>query len=110
MGAAPTGGIDCGTPPPALSDAERDFLAIWAERSRPAGIAAVENLRDRAWPMSVEEANVLGVFREGERLAAWLVVGRTGGWAVASCRRGDVIGSAATLAEVLELIHPAPST
>jgi hypothetical protein len=107
----PYRGMAVGAPPLPLelSDDERELLASWAEHARSAGIEAVENLRERPWPLSADEANILGVFRQGERLAAWLVVGRTGSWAVASCLRGDVMGSAATLAEALELIHHIPS-
>lgn len=111
MEPVPYRGMNGGVPPPslALSDDERELLTTWAERARSAGIEAVENLRERPWPLSAEEANILGVFRQGERLAAWLVVGRTGGWAVASCLRGDVVGAVTTLAEALELIHRVPS-
>lgn len=90
----------------ALTDDEREVLATWAEHARATGIACVEDLRQRAWPATAEDASIIGVFREGERLATWLVVGLTGSWAVASCTRGEVVGSAATLAEALKLIAP----
>ncbi len=88
----------------ALTAEECQILAAWAEHARGAGIAGVEDLRDRPWPPLADEANILGVFRERERLAAWLVVGRTGSWAVASCTRGEVVGAATTLEEALALI------
>ncbi len=91
-----------------LTEPEREVLAAWTERVRPIGIEAVEDLRARPWPLCPDETNILGIFRNGERLAAWLVVGGGESWAVASCTRGDVIGAATGLGEALALIVPVP--
>lgn len=83
-----------------LSIEEREQLAAWSTAARAKGIEAVEDLGDRPWPVPTE-AVILGIFRNGDRFARWLVVGRSGDWALASCPDGVVISAGITLAEVL---------
>lgn len=83
-----------------LSIEERDQLAAWSTAARAKGIEAVEDLGDRPWPVPTE-AVILGIYRNGDRFASWLVVGRTGDWALASCTDGAVISAGAAFADVL---------
>lgn len=83
-----------------LSIEEREQLAAWSATAREKGIEAVEDLGERPWPVPTE-AIILGIYRHGDRFASWLIVGRSGDWALASCTDGAVISTGATLAEVL---------
>jgi hypothetical protein len=64
------------------------------------GIERVEDLSDRDWA-GPRPACILGVFREGEALAAWLLVGDADRWAVADCAGGSVSPPCPSLAAAL---------
>ena len=49
---------------------------------------------------------IIGVFRQGEDQAGWLVVGQEGQWAVATCATGDVSPPVASLSDALSLVCP----
>jgi hypothetical protein len=59
----------------------------------------------RPWPRPVAET-IIGVFRTGEELAAWMVIGRDGAWVVACCGDGMISRPFETLAAALAHIHP----
>jgi len=83
-----------------LSIEEREQLAAWSVTARARGIEAVEDLGDRPWPVPME-AVILGIYRNGDRYASWLIVGRSGDWALASCVDGAVISAGTALTDVL---------
>ena len=91
-----------------LSVEERLHLLAWVESARADGIDATEDLRLRPWPIPVS-AQVIGVFRAGEGMAAWLVVGQNGLWSIVSVADGEVVATLPTLAEALAIIHEPPS-
>jgi hypothetical protein len=80
-------------------------LRDWWKQALPAGIDMIEDLMARPWPRPVADA-IIGVFRSGEELAAWMVIGRDGAWVVASCTDGKVSRTFASLAAALSHIHP----
>jgi hypothetical protein len=90
---------------PALSAGERVYLEEWLRTVWLRGIDAVEDLAGRPWPCTVAET-IIGVFRQGEDQAGWLVVGQEGQWAVATCASGDVSAPVASLSDALSLICP----
>jgi hypothetical protein len=91
-----------------LSPTERRYLETWQRAARVAGIDAIEDLSERAWPCSVDGA-VIGVFVEGDEAASWLVVKHNGRWAVACCADCTVSRSVESLTEALaELYAPEP--
>ena len=87
---------------------ERRYLLAWITSARASGIDATEDLRLRPWPVPIT-ANVIGVFRSGEDMAAWLVVGQGGLWTVVAVAQSRILATEATLAEALEIIHPLPA-
>jgi hypothetical protein len=99
-------------PPPApsspeaqvLTAEERRHLFAWIEDARKHGVDAAEDLRLRPWPVPVTAA-VIGIFRMGEEMAAWLVVGQNGLWTVVAVDEGRVLATRPSLAEALALIH-----
>ena len=90
---------------PALSAGERVYLEEWLRTVWLRGIDAVEDLAGRPWPCTVAET-VIGVFRQGEGQAGWLVVGQEGQWAVATCASGEVSEPVASLSDALSLVCP----
>ncbi len=88
-----------------LSADERRHLREWQVVARVAGVAAVEDLTQRPWPCRVD-GTVIGVFQAGSELAAWLVIGQNGAWAVACCTQGEVSRTLNSLAEALAVIYP----
>ncbi len=92
-----------------LTSEERSELAAWCEAARSAGIDGVEDLGVRPWPVP-NAAAILGVYRSGAALADWLVVGRSGDWAVACCADGQIIGSAPTLIDALRVLYQVRDT
>jgi len=90
---------------PALSAGERVYLEEWLRTVWLRGVDAVEDLAGRPWPCTVAET-VIGVFRQGEDQAGWLVVGQEGQWAVATCATGEVSQPVASLSDALSLICP----
>jgi len=88
-----------------LTVEERLQLLAWTNAVRPHGIDATEDLRLRPWPVPIA-ANVIGVFRIGEGMASWLVVGQNGAWTVVSVSEGTVMDTRPTLAGALAMIHP----
>jgi hypothetical protein len=93
---------------PGLSVEERRQLLAWIDAASASGIDATEDLRLRPWPVQIM-ANVIGVFREGEGMAAWLVVGQNGSWTVVAVAEGRVLATEASLAAALSIIHPMPA-
>ena len=89
----------------ALTPEERVYLQGWWKQASIAGIETIEDLMTRPWPRPVAET-IIGVFRTGEELATWMVIGRDGAWVVASCSDGTVSGASDTLAAALAQIHP----
>jgi len=87
-----------------LSVEDRIHLLAWVESARAGGIDATEDLRLRPWPIPVS-AQVIGVFRAGEGMAAWLVVGQNGLWSVVSVAESEVVATLPSLAEALAIIH-----
>ena len=90
---------------PALSAGERVYLEEWLRTVWLRGIDAVEDLAGRPWPCTVAET-IIGVFRQGEDQAGWLVVGQEGQWAVATCASGEVSQPVASLSDALSLVCP----
>jgi hypothetical protein len=90
---------------PALSAGERVCLEEWQRTVWLCGIDAVEDLAGRPWPCTVAET-IIGVFRQGEEQAGWLVVGQEGQWAVATCASGEVSAPVASLSDALSLVCP----
>ena len=88
-----------------LTPEERVYLQNWWKQASSAAIDMVEDLMARPWPRPVADA-IIGVFRSGEELAAWMVIGRDGAWVVASCSDGKVSRPVETLAGALSQIHP----
>lgn len=87
-----------------LSPVERRTLARWLSAARKGGIETAEDLGFRRWP-GLRTETVIGVFRSGHLLASWLIVGRGGSWAVASCGDSAVSGSVSSLADALALVY-----
>jgi hypothetical protein len=94
-----------GATPNGLSPGDRRVLAGWIAAARKSGIETVEDLGLRPWPGHGTET-IIGVFKSGHLLASWLVVGRAGSWAVASCGDGAVSQRVDSLADALELVFP----
>ena len=90
---------------PALSAGERVYLEEWLRTVWLRGIDSVEDLAGRPWPCTVAET-VIGVFRQDEGQAGWLVVGQEGQWAVATCSSGEVSEPVASLSDALSLVCP----
>ena len=88
-----------------LTTEERRQLLAWLEAARARGIDAAEDLRMRPWPEPVP-AEVIGVFRAGEGLAAWLVVGQQGVWTVVDVADSKVLTTEPSLAQALACICP----
>jgi hypothetical protein len=88
-----------------LTAEERVYLQNWWKRASLAGIDMVEDLIARPWPRPVADA-IIGVFRSGEELATWMVIGRSGAWVVACCSDGKVSTPVNTLEAALSQIHP----
>jgi hypothetical protein len=87
-----------------LTTKERRDLAQWQYAARAVGIDAIEDLSQRPWPCSVDGA-VIGVFVEGNKAAAWLVVKHGGRWAVACCADNTVSPSVESLADALTKLY-----
>ncbi len=89
----------------ALTSDERVYLQSWWKLASAAGIETIEDLMTRPWPRPVAET-IIGVFRAGEELAAWMVIGLDKAWVVARCSDGTVSSAFDTLAAALAHIHP----
>lgn len=87
-----------------LTSDERVYLQNWRKLALPAGIDMVEDMMARPWPCPVADS-ILGVFRFGEDMAAWLVIGQDGTWVVARCSDGTVSEQYGSLAEALSQVH-----
>jgi hypothetical protein len=92
-----------------LSSVERRTLDGWIAAARRGGIDTAEDLGVRPWPGLATET-VIGVFKSGHLLASWLVVGRAGSWAVASCGDSVVSARVPSLADALDLVYPRAPT
>ena len=90
--------------PAGLTVDERRYLMAWIESARANGIDATEDLRLRPWPVPIS-ASVIGVFRAGESIATWLVVGQNGLWTVILVDSGDIVTTQPALSEALAAIH-----
>jgi hypothetical protein len=88
-----------------LTPEERVYLQNWWKQASVTGIDMVEDLMSRPWPRPVADA-IIGVFRSGEELASWMVIGCGGSWVVACCSDGKVSKPVNTLAAALSQIHP----
>lgn len=88
-----------------LNVSERRTLASWLEAARRGGIDTAEDLGVRPWP-GLGTETIIGVFKSGHLLASWLIVGRSGSWAVASCGNNAVSSRVGSLADALELVYP----
>jgi hypothetical protein len=62
----------------------------------------------RPWPVPIV-ADLIGVFRQGEATASWLMVAQDGLWTVVSVAEGRVLATRPTLAEALVVIHRPPA-
>jgi hypothetical protein len=93
---------------PGLAVEERRQLLTWLDSARANGIDATEDLRSRAWPVAIG-ADLIGVFREGETMASWLMVAQDGLWTVVAVVDGGVLATRPTLAEALTIIHRPPA-
>lgn len=94
-----------GGTPSGLTPVERGVLDRWIAAAREGGIEAADDLGVRPWPGHGTET-IIGVFKSGHLLASWLLVGRAGAWAVASCGDGAVSPRLGSLADALELVYP----
>jgi hypothetical protein len=81
------------------------YLQNWRKLALPAGIDMVEDMVARPWPCLIADS-ILGVFRFGEDMAAWLVIGQEGTWVVAHCGDGTVSEQYHSLAEALSQVYP----
>jgi hypothetical protein len=88
-----------------LSTLERRTLAGWIAAAHEGGIDTAEDLGIRPWP-DLGTETIIGVFKSGHLLASWLIVGRAGSWAVASCGDSAVSARVPSLAAALDLIYP----
>ena len=84
---------------------ERRHLLAWIASARESGIDAAEDLQLRPWPIPIT-ASVIGVFRIGESMASWLVVGQNEVWTVVSVAESTVLNTGTSLADALAIIHP----
>jgi hypothetical protein len=85
---------------------ERLELARWLAQAATAGIDAVQDLAHRPWLEERVDA-ILGVFRDGQLHASWLLVCHAGRWSVASCAEDTVSPACASLSEALARVHRA---
>ncbi len=88
----------------ALHTEERSYLLDWQSRVREIGIDAVQDLAPRRWPCPIADT-IIGVYKLGDELASWLVVGHAGWWAVSCCGDGTVSRSFGSLADALALVY-----
>jgi hypothetical protein len=88
-----------------LTPGERTHLQKWWKLALPAGIDMLEDLGARPWPCPVADT-IIGIFRFGEEMAAWMVIGQDGAWAVANCSDGMVSRQFDSLASALSQVHP----
>lgn len=88
-----------------LSTIERGTLAGWIAVARKGGIDTAEDLGVRPWP-GLGTETIIGVFKTGHLLSSWLIVGRAGSWAVASCGDSVVSARVSSLGDALDLIYP----
>jgi len=93
---------------PGLTSEERRHLLRWLEAARDSGIDATEDLRMRPWPVPIS-ASIIGVFRAGDAMASWLVIGQNGLWTVVSVSKGGVLATLPSLPEALAVIRPIPA-
>lgn len=89
----------------ALTAAERKTLGGWAHAVQARGIDSVQDLRLRPWHCPTADS-VIGVFQSGQKLAAWLVVGHDGRWAVARCADGAISAAVDSLDAALAMVCP----
>jgi hypothetical protein len=87
----------------ALRADERSYLLDWWSRARGIGIDAVEDLVSRPWPCPIADT-IIGIYKLGDELASWLVIGHAGRWAVSCCDDGTVSRSLGSLADALLLV------
>jgi hypothetical protein len=90
-----------------LAVEERRQLLTWLASARSNGIDATEDLSARPWPVAIG-GGLIGVFREGDTTASWLMVAQDGLWTVVSVAEGKVLATHPTLAEALTVIHRPP--
>jgi hypothetical protein len=88
-----------------LTPDERTHLQKWWKLALPAGIDMLEDLGARPWPCAVADT-IIGIFRFGEEMAAWMVIGQDGAWVVANCSDGMVSRQFDSLASALSQVHP----
>ena len=88
-----------------LTPDERTHLQKWWKLALRAGIDMLEDLGARPWPCPVADT-IIGIFRFGEEMAAWMVIGQDGAWVVANCSDGMVSRQFNSLAGALSQVHP----
>jgi len=88
----------------ALTSDERVYLQKWWKLALPVGIDMIEDLMARPWPRPIADT-IIGIFRRGEEMAAWMIIGQDGAWVVACCSEGTVTRQFDSLAEALSQVH-----
>jgi hypothetical protein len=88
-----------------LTPDERTHLQKWWKLALPAGIDMLEDLGARPWPCPVADT-IIGIFRFGEEMAAWMIIGQDGAWVVANCSDGMISRQFDSLASALSQVHP----
>src|SRR5258708_25771100 len=88
-----------------LTPDERTHLQKWWKLALPAGIDMLEDLRARPWPCPVADT-IIGIFRFGEEMATWMVIGQDGAWVAANCSDGMISRQFDSLASALSQVHP----
>jgi hypothetical protein len=87
-----------------LSPEELAHLTNWSRAALASGIDGVEDMMARPWPCPTADA-IIGVFRFGEELASFLVIGQDGAWVVANCADGTVSRQVGSLDAALSQLH-----
>ena len=88
----------------ALQADERSYLRDWQTRAGAIGIDAVQDLLQRPWPCPIADT-IIGIYRHGDELASWMVVGHAGQWVVSCCNDGAISRSLGSLADALALVY-----
>lgn len=90
-----------------LRPEDRIALCTWLDAVRGFGIDDVQDLSGRSWG-EFRADYVIGVFKSGEIVASWLIVGHRNAWAVASWPDGAV-SAYATISAALGSLYPFPT-
>ena len=87
-----------------LTTNELRSLRHWQTAAQAIGVDAVEDLSSRLWPCLISGV-VLGVYRNGQSEASWLVIRHNAEWVVASCEDLTVSVPVTSLDEALNRLH-----